>query len=415
MANENHISPELPSFAPDPRAVAAIARFEATKQKSAPATKPAALPRVKSRRWPIWIAGAAALTLLGGVAHWITGATPRDLYDKFLSGKLSAAQKAHQINSFWQQLPPPRAHDETEADLLRPAGAPDPQFKEYSATDKKMPVRQLGALIAAAKSGDVVTLQPGRYTDCAVIAQDRLTLRAVKPGSVILDGGTCEEKAGLVFRGGLLVIEGLMFRNMRVSDGNGAGIRQERGALIVRNAVFYNNQSGILVNSGPNMSLQVSNSQFARNGSCRSAGGCAHSIYAGEIDKVEVLNSRFRLASGGHFLKSRARQTHVTGSQFDDAGGIASYLIDLPYGSAGVISDNRFFKSKTARNRLCIIRVGSEGAKQSSAQLSIRGNAARSELPLTIFLYNDTTDPIQLGKNELGPGMLASHGKTGNP
>ena len=66
------------------------------------------------------------------------------------------------------------------------------------------------------------------------------------PGSVIFDGTTCEDKAALVLRGGGTTVDGIVFRNMRVGDGNGAGIRIEIGDLTVTNSMFLDSQEGIL-------------------------------------------------------------------------------------------------------------------------------------------------------------------------
>src|SRR3546814_8146658 len=43
----------------------------------------------------------------------------------------------------------------------------------------------------------------------------------------IFDGVTCEGKAALVLRGDGARVDGVVFQNMRVPDGNGAGIRSE--------------------------------------------------------------------------------------------------------------------------------------------------------------------------------------------
>ncbi len=73
-----------------------------------------------------------------------------------------------------------------------------------------------------------------------------ITFKAVQPGTAIFDGTTCEGKAAFVLRGQGSTVDGLVFRNMRVPDGNGAGVRTEMGNLTVTNSMFMDSQEGIL-------------------------------------------------------------------------------------------------------------------------------------------------------------------------
>ena len=69
-----------------------------------------------------------------------------------------------------------------------------------------------------------ILIAPGTYRQCAVQAGGRITFKAVQPGTAIFEGVACEDKAALVLRGQGSVVDGLVFRGYRVSDGNGAGI-----------------------------------------------------------------------------------------------------------------------------------------------------------------------------------------------
>src|SRR3546814_5077271 len=91
-----------------------------------------------------------------------------------------------------------------------------------------------------------ILIAPGVYHQCTVQAGGRITFKAVQPGTAIFDGTTCEGKAAFVLRGQSATVDGLVFRNMAVDDGNGAGIRTEMGDLTVRNAMFVDSQEGIL-------------------------------------------------------------------------------------------------------------------------------------------------------------------------
>src|SRR5688572_30050373 len=90
-----------------------------------------------------------------------------------------------------------------------------------------------GAVHALGDGAGTIRIAPGRYIDCAVQTEGRITYRAEKPLTAIFDGGICEGKAALVLRGREATVDGLVFENVRVPDGNGAGIRIEKGSLNV--------------------------------------------------------------------------------------------------------------------------------------------------------------------------------------
>src|SRR3546814_2328901 len=105
----------------------------------------------------------------------------------------------------------------------------------------------LGDAIRAIGNGrGTVLVAPGSYAQCAVQQGGDVTIRAQKPGTAILGGVACEQKAALVLRGRSSTIDGLIFQNLRVPDGNGAGIRLESGNLTVANSLFRNSEEGIL-------------------------------------------------------------------------------------------------------------------------------------------------------------------------
>ncbi len=99
-------------------------------------------------------------------------------------------------------------------------------------------MRTIAQAASIAGDVDVVEVEAGIYpSDVAVWRQASLTIRAVG-GRVrlIADGANAEEKAIWVIRNGEFTIEGFEFAGARVPDGNGAGIRFERGRLTVRDS-----------------------------------------------------------------------------------------------------------------------------------------------------------------------------------
>lgn len=254
-----------------------------------------------------------------------------------------------------------------------------------------------------------IEVAPGIWRDCAVQEGGAITYRAATPGTAILDGGVCEDKATLVLRGRSARVEGLIFQNIAVRDENGAGIRLERGDLTVFNSLFRNSQQGILTGEDRSGRIVIDKSSFSGLGLC--ASDCAHSIYIGDYGSLTVTRSRFEKGQGGHYVKSRAGRVSITDSSFDDSQSNGSnYMIDLPGGASGEITRNIFVQGQNKENWSAFIAVAAEGRSYSSAGLQIFGNDA-SLAPgverATWFVANWSRDAIPLGQNRLGKGLSA--------
>ncbi len=250
-----------------------------------------------------------------------------------------------------------------------------------------------------------IRIAPGRFGDCAVQVAGTITYSAETPGQSVFDGVTCEGKAALVLRGTAARVEGLVFANMRVADFNGAGIRLEHGSLAISQSWFRDSQQGVLTGADPDGSLTIDKSTFSRLGTCEGPGGCAHSVYAGDLAAVTVTRSRFEAGRGGHYLKSRAEKIAVLGNSFDDSAGRATnYMIDLPGGASGRIADNWFVQGANKENHSAFITVAPEGKAHSSAGLVIENNDARFapgvSWPST-FVADWSGDPLKIGANTL--------------
>jgi hypothetical protein len=261
------------------------------------------------------------------------------------------------------------------------------------------------AVDAIGDSRGTIAIAPGRYADCAVQSAGHVS----EPGAVVFDGRTCEGKAALVLRGKGAEVSGLVFQNMRVPDFNGAGIRLEQGDLTVAESWFRDSEQGILTGDDGRGRIVVDRSTFTRLGTCEGPGGCAHSIYTGEYGHLRVTRSRFEQGRGGHYVKSRAARVEIASSSFDDAGGQATnYMIDLPEGAAGQISNNWFVQGRDKENYSAFIAVAAEGRAHSSQGLTIAGNDARLAPGVerdTTFVADWSGDTLALGENALGPGL----------
>lgn len=266
------------------------------------------------------------------------------------------------------------------------------------------------AVDAIGDGSGTIRIAPGTYRDCAVQQGGRISFVAAQPGTAILDGGVCEGKAALVLRGAGSRIDGLVFRNIRVPDGNGAGIRMEQGNLVVQNAMFLDSQSGILSASDEGSSIEIDRSTFAGLGKDPTGNG-AHGIYIGAYGSLRVTASRFERGTGGHYVKSRSPRTTILGSSFDDSrGDNTNYMIDLPNGTSGRIAGNTFVQGPNKANYSTMITVAPEGAEAPSTGLVIEGNTARLSPAFrerTTFVGNWSDDRVTVRDNALEERITA--------
>ncbi|HYE28220.1 MAG TPA: right-handed parallel beta-helix repeat-containing protein [Allosphingosinicella sp.] len=263
------------------------------------------------------------------------------------------------------------------------------------------------AVDAIGGGSGTIRIAPGRYRGCAVQEAGRIAFVGI-PGTAVFDGGACEDKATLVLRGRSARVEGLVFTRIRVADGNGAGIRLERGDLVVSSTLFAYGQCGILSANDPSGTIRIDRSTFRGLGEHPDGDG-AHSLYIGGYGSLAVTRTRFERGTGGHYLKSRAGRIEVTDSSFDDSGGRSTnYLIDLPNGASGRIAGNVFVNGRVKENYGTMIAVAAEGVEHSSAGLVIENNdvsVAPGFRPRTAFVGDWSGERLVIRGNRLGRGI----------
>lgn len=253
-----------------------------------------------------------------------------------------------------------------------------------------------------------IRIAPGRYRDCAVQEEGRVAYVAERRGTAVFDGGICEGKASLVLRGRSARVEGLVFTHTRVEDGNGAGIRIEKGDLQVSWSRFVDAQCGIISAIDPTSTISIDRSTFSLLGKHPDGHG-AHSIYVGGYGGVRITNSRFERGTGGHYVKSRAPKAELIGNSFDDSGGRnTNYMIDLPNGAIGRIAGNTFLQGNDKDNFGTFIAVRAEAKVHPSAGLVIENNQA-SLVPSfrgpTAFIGDWSGERLMIRGNRLAPGI----------
>lgn len=240
------------------------------------------------------------------------------------------------------------------------------------------------AAAATTRPGDVIKIAAGDYRgDVAVWQSSNLTICGVggRP-RLFADGKSAQEKAIWVIGGTDVTVDNIEFRDAKVPDENGAGIRFEGGNLTVRNSAFFDNEGGIL--SGNNGGdIVIERSEFGRNGH---GDDQSHNIYIGRSNRLIVMNSFFHGAKSGHNLKSRAKETRIENSYFmDGLTGNSSYLADFPNGGVVYLRGNLFHKGPKAENWVAI-SFGAEGLKWSINTLELVHNTVVMTRPGGYFL-----------------------------
>ena len=276
----------------------------------------------------------------------------------------------------------------------------------------------VAAAARAAKDGDVIEIEAGDYRrDVAIWTQKDLTIRGVGGRArLIADGAAVEGKGTWVIRGGRIVVENIEFTGSRVSDRNGAGIRFERGHLIIRNCVFRDNENGILTGGDRNSEIEIDSSEFGHNGA---GDGQSHNLYVSDLRRLRVTNSYFHHANVGHLLKSRAGENHILYNRFTDGhDGTASYELEFPSGGVAYVIGNVIQQSPRTEN-MTLVSFGAEGYKWPRNELYLSHNTlANDRIEGANFLFVragatrvKAVNNLLVGKGSLesGPGEYAAN------
>ncbi|MES2754126.1 MAG: right-handed parallel beta-helix repeat-containing protein [Pseudomonadota bacterium] len=267
------------------------------------------------------------------------------------------------------------------------------------------------ALMSIRGQDGTILIAPGTYRQCGIQQAGHITFKAATPGSVVFDGEACEGKAALVLRGAGSTVDGIVFRNLRVPDGNGAGIRIELGDLTVVNSMFLDSQEGILGANGAPVRISIDRSTFAGLGQCDETSDCAHSIYLATPGQVSITRSRFERGRGGHYVKLRVANVRIADNSFDDTKGTkTNYMIDLPEGATGLIANNTFVQGAQKENHSGLIVVSAEAHTYSSEGLTVRGNTATlapGQEHSPAFVADGSKQRLEIADNRLGAGVRA--------
>ena len=255
-------------------------------------------------------------------------------------------------------------------------------------------IKRIADAAKIAKDGDIIEIQPGKYVgDVASWPQKKLTIRGRGTRPVLIaDGRSAEGKAIWVMKNGDFTVQNIEFRGIRVSDGNGAGIRFEHGKLHVINCAFFDNQNGILTANDPEAELTIDNSIFAEAPQVKKP--LPHLLYVGNIAYLKLTGNRFHSGYQGHLVKSRARKSDIQYNIIHDGqSGSASYEIEFPNAGEVTLIGNVISQSATSEN-LTIIAYAAEGEIWPVNSLTLIHNTVINSLPYPGFFLRVWRDRV---------------------
>ncbi|MBK9574228.1 MAG: hypothetical protein IPO43_16685 [Rhodoferax sp.] len=277
------------------------------------------------------------------------------------------------------------------------------------------PTRAIKTIAEAARLvslGGTIEVDSGDYPgDVAVWQQDDVTIRAIGGRVRLLAQGAAAEGKGIwVVRAQGMRVEGFDFEGASVPARNGAGIRFERGSLLVRDCRFLHNEMGLLTNNDAASVLEVEDSEFAHN---QRPDGHNHNLYAGRIARLSVKGSYLHHARTGHLLKSRAAVNDIRDNRLtDEDGGTASYELEFPEGGVAHVRGNLIAQSRDTQNPI-LISFGAEGYKWPRNELVLEHNTLVNPLSAGgAFLRVATGATRVLARHNrlVGPGRLEAAG-----
>lgn len=241
------------------------------------------------------------------------------------------------------------------------------------------PGESLAAALRQARNGDTVLLLGGVHrAQAGVIEHARLRLRGEDGAVLLAEGAHAEGKALLVVRGGEVHIGGIEFRGARVPDGNGAGIRHERGRLVLQDCGFFDNELGLLTSNDGAAEIELERCRFAEVPR-KATPGYTHLLYVGRIARARVAHCHFGAGRHGHLLKSRARENLIVANRLGTVaggGGEASYEVDLPEGGLAEVRGNVLVQGPAGGNAVMLaFGAEGEGGAPRPHRLQLLGNS----------------------------------------
>ncbi len=268
------------------------------------------------------------------------------------------------------------------------------------------------AAIAAASTGDTIQIDAaGSYDgDVCTWSTSGLTVQGIN-GRPHIDaaGHSAQGKAIWVIAGDDTTIDNIEFSGCRVTDMNGAGIRQEGSNLTVRNAYFHDNENGILAGDHLTSTITIEYTEFAHNGA---GDGYSHNLY---INHVATLIFRYNWSHGavvGHLLKTRALRNFILYNRLTgEPGGTESYELSMPSGGTSFVIGNLVEQPATSQNSALLDYLSEPATANPDNRLFVVNNTFVNDRGSGTFLQiGAATATSVVARNNIfyGGGTLCS-------
>ena len=271
-----------------------------------------------------------------------------------------------------------------------------PEGTKVLKVGKDKEYKTINSAASAAGDNSIVEIDAGIYSgDVAKWTQDNLIIRATG-GDVVIDAAG-KDMGGMgiwVISGGKFHIEGITFKNAKVPDLNGAGIRLSKGFVTVKNCRFLNNENGILTGNDGVSELTIENSEFGYNGA---GDGYSHNIYVGRIAKFSASGSWFHHVNEGHLIKTRAKLSLVKYNLIadgNDEDSNASYEIDFASGGIAVVTGNIIQQSRNTKNSIIISYSNESNRPWDDNELYVSHNTIINSRLSTDLVINSPEQPV---------------------
>lgn len=275
-----------------------------------------------------------------------------------------------------------------------------------------------GAVDAIGEGQGTIRIASGNYRQCAVQAAGEVAYVAAEAGGALFENSLCEGKAGLVLRGKMARLDGVIFQNYRADDGAEAAsaLALEGGALHIVNSLFRASDRALVTADLPAITVSIRQASFQNLGRCDGeTGPCDAGVTTGRLLKLRLNRNEWK----GAALATAAVQVDFEFNVFadpdndGDAGGgaVGAPLVDLTSGAVGHMTGNSFTLNRGARGpHGPVIAVASRDTQNGSRGLLIDQNQvsfADGFSGEALFVANYSGENIAVGDNQYGAGVRA--------
>ena len=231
-------------------------------------------------------------------------------------------------------------------------------------------------IIDSALSGNTVTIEPGTYlsglriTKAMVLNLKNVNLWGVSGNKAILN---IENPDGPV------IINDFTATGQKANAvrGNLAGIKVtgKNFDVTINRADISGTVMGILTDNRGGI-LRINDSYIHDTGNSDIKSALSHIVYAGKIDKIQVVNSTIaRSYAQGHIFKTRALETSIENSRLLGGNSRHGRIIDMPCGGILTVSNVEMKQSPRADN-LDLMGFGMESCGANKAiKVTITGSS----------------------------------------